>query len=110
MSPIELPLASDTGHRLRIAAANRGVFPTTPATMEWLYGSHRRAGWHPVPIEVGTDTLPVVNPAGTLGPDSVSKLERRWRIQETEKRLRANAQAIIRKGCPRQAFGMVGLV
>jgi hypothetical protein len=97
MSPIAQPLASDTGHRLRIAAANRGVLPIAPATMAWLYGSHRRAGWHPVPIEVGTDTLPVWHPGGVLSPASVGNLERRWRIQEDQKRLLAHAQAVKRK-------------
>ena len=91
------PPASDTGRGLRLAAATRGELPIAPATMAWLYGSHRRTGWDPFPIEVGTETLPVWNPAGALSPASVGKLERRWRIQEEQKRMLAHAQVAKRK-------------
>ena len=90
------PPASDTGRGLRLAAA-RGALPIAPDTNRWLYGSHRRAGWHPFPIEVDTETLPVWHPGGALSPASVGKLERRWRIQEEQKRLLAHAQAAKRK-------------
>ena len=97
MSHRQQPQAAATGSSHRLAAATRGQLPIAPATMAWLYGSYRRAGWHPWPIEVGTETLPVVNPAGTLSPNSVRTLERRWRIQEDQKRLLAHAQAVKRK-------------
>ena len=93
---MQQPPADDSGRRFRLAAAARGVLPISPDTCRWLYGSHRRAGWHPFPIEVDTETLPVWHPGGVLSPASVGKLERRWRIQADQKRLLAHAQAAKR--------------
>ena len=94
---MQQPPADDSGRRFRRAALARGVVPISPDTCEWLYGSHRRAGWHPFPTEVCTDPLPVWHPGGVLSPASAGKLERRWQIQEEQKRLLKHAQAVKRK-------------
>ena len=87
-------VAAATGTSVLLAAANRGVFPITPATRAWLAAATGVQSWHPWHIEVGTETLPVVNPAGALSPTSVGTLERRWRMDEEHTRSLAHTQAI----------------
>ena len=94
---MQQPPADDSGVAHRLAAAAREVLPNTPNACPWVPGSHRRAGWEPFPIEVGTDPLPVWHPGGVLSPESKRTLERRWRIQEDQKRLLKHAQAVKRK-------------
>ena len=87
-------VAAATGRSVRLAAANRGTLPIAPATIAWLEAATGVQSWHPWHIEVGTETLPVVNPAGALSPTTVGTLERRWRMDEEHKRSLAKAQAI----------------
>ena len=43
------------------------------------------------------ETLPVVNPAGTMSPASRTHLERRWEMEEVHNRLLAKSQEIDRQ-------------